>query len=95
MDFKERYIKMRNEKQYDLQFFYDYYISKGGLLSNPDEFTEHFLYIHEVFPTPAGFPSIKRIVGEIDRQAILGHMDTVFGLTILEDKEFNFIKVVV
>lgn len=94
MDFKGEYIEMRNSGKYDLQFFFNYYLSKGGKLIDPGEFTENFVYTHMVQPTPPGFPEMKMRTGEIDRQSVLNHMDSVFELTILVDKEGKFIKVV-
>ena len=94
MDYKRAYIDMRNSEKYNLQFFFDYYLGNGGKVTDPGEFTETFLYTHQVQPTPPGFPEMKIRVGEIDRQAVLNHMDTVFGLTILNDKEGKFIKVI-
>ncbi len=94
MDYKRAYIDMRNSGKYDLQFFFDYYLSEGGKETDPAEFTETFLYTHTIHPTPPGFPTMKMRTGEIDRQAVLNHMDTVFELTILSDKEGQFIKVI-
>jgi hypothetical protein len=94
MDFKKEYIKMRNSGKYELDFFFNYYISKGGIINDPNEFTETFLYAHEIIPTPPGFPEMKRRVVEVDRQAILNHMDSVFELQILIDRNNNFIKIV-
>jgi hypothetical protein len=85
---------MRNSGKYELDFFFNYYLSKGGMVTDPGEFTENFVYIHMVQPTPPGFPEMKIRTGEIDRQAVLNHMDTVFDLTILVDKEGQFKKVV-
>jgi len=85
---------MRNSGEYNLQFFFDYYLGNGGKLTEPGEFTENFLYTHVEHPSPPGFPPIKMRTGEIDRQAVLNHMDTVFELTILNDKEGQFKKVV-
>jgi hypothetical protein len=94
MDFKREYIKMRNSGKYELNFFYNYYLSKGGKVTDPGEFTEHFVYTHTIHPTPANYPPIKIRNGEIDREEVLNHMDRVFELVILKDKENNFIKVV-
>lgn len=94
MDFKRRYIDMRNSGEYNLQFFFDYYLSEGGKVTTPDEFVETFLYTHTKHPTPPGFPEMKVRTGEIDRQAVLNHLDTVFELTILVDKEGQFKKVI-
>lgn len=94
MDFKKEYIKMRNSGKYELEFFYQYYLSKGGVMTDPNEFTEHFMFTHTLQPTPPGFPPMKIRTGEIDRQAVLNHMDGVFDLMILNDKDGNFLKVV-
>lgn len=94
MDFKKQYIKMRNAGKYELEFFYNYYISKGGMMTDPNEFTENFMFTHTIQPTPPGFPQMKIRSGEIDRQAVLIHMDSVFDLMILSDKDGNFIKVI-
>lgn len=94
MDFKREYIRMRNLKSYDLGFFYHYYISKGGAMSDPDEFTETFMFTHMEQQMPAGYPPMKVRTGEIDREMVLKYMDYTFGLSILEDKDGQFIKVV-
>lgn len=94
MDFKQEYIRMRNLKSYDLGFFYRYYLSKGGKMTDPDEFTETFMFTHMKQQMPAGYPSMRMRTGEIDRDKILDFMDYTFGLSILKDKEGQFIKVV-
>lgn len=94
IDFKREYIKMRNSKQYELEFFYNYFISKVGIAVDPNEFTEKFLYTHIDQQTPPGYPKITMRTGEVDRNSVLSFLDGVFQLTILNDKEGNFIKVV-
>lgn len=94
MDFKKAYIKMRNSGKYELDFFFSYYLGKGGVVTDPNEFTETFLYTHTHHPTPPGFPPIKIREGEVDRQSVLEHMDKVFELTVLSNKEGQFIKVI-
>ncbi len=94
MDYKKEYIKMRNEGKFELNFFFNYYLSRGGKMTDPHEFTEHFMYTHTMQPTPPGFPQMKMRTGETDRSAIIDHMDGVFGLTVLMNKDGNLIKVV-
>lgn len=93
-DFKKEYIKMRNDGRYELEFFYNYFLSKVAVAVDPNEFTEKFLYTHTEQPTPPGYPNIIMRTGEIDRESVLNHMDGVFELTILNNKEGQFIKVV-
>lgn len=85
---------MRNSKQYELEFFYNYFISKVNIQIDPNEFTEKFLYTHIEQPTLPGYPKITMRTGEVDRNSVLNFLDGVFELTILNDKEGNFIKVV-
>jgi hypothetical protein len=94
MDYKNAYIKMRNSGKYELDFFFNYYLSKGGLVNDPNEFTETFLYTHVHHPTPPGFPPIKMRDGEVDRESVLSFLDGVFELTILKNREGKFLKVV-
>ncbi len=91
MDYKQQYIKMRNEGKYDINFFYHYYISKGGVMTNPQQFTQNFL--NRLAPHPM-IPNMMINEGERDKEAIKSHMDSVFGLTILMESEGKFIKVV-
>ncbi len=93
-DFKKEYIQMRNDERYELEFFYHYYLSKGGKVVDTNEFTEKFLFIHTEQPTPPGYPKIIMRTGEIDRQLVLNYLDGVFELTILNNKEGKFLKVV-
>lgn len=85
---------MRNSKHYDLEFFYNYFLHKGGKPIDPDEFTEKFVFTHTKQPTPPGYPPIIMRTGEVDRDSVLNFLDGVFKLTILNDKKGNFIKVV-
>lgn len=85
---------MRNSGKYELDFFFNYYLSKGGVVNDPNEFTETFLYTHIHHPTPSGFHPIKMRDGEVDRESVLSFLDGVFGLTILKNKEGKFLKVV-
>lgn len=98
MNYKEEYIKMRNEKRYDLNFFYNYYLSEGGKLTDPNQFTEAFIYNlvkQTVMVHPAQPPQEFWVkAGERDKNEILAYMDRKFGVTILEDKDKQFIKVV-
>lgn len=89
MDFKNRYIVMRNKKEYNLDFFFNYYLSQGGKVKDGNEFVELFLYTHQIFPN-----GMKMVTGEIDKQEVLKHMDGVFGLTTVFDNHGNFVKVV-
>ncbi len=94
MDYKEQYIKMRNEGEYDLNFFYNYYLSQGGSVTDTQDFSEYFLYdLDRQQLHPMLDPVIVR-VGSKDRQSILNYLDSVFELTILNDKDNQFIKVV-
>lgn len=93
-NFKKRYLEMRNDGKYDLQFFFEYYLSKGGLIKDGNEFTEYFMYTHENMQTPPGYPPIRVRAGEVDRKSVLNFLDGVFGITILSDKEGNLIKAI-
>lgn len=94
MSLKDEYIRMRNKKEYNLDFFFKYYLEKGGKITNPNDFTERFLFTHMEQPTFHGQSVLMR-TGEVDKQEVIRHMDGVFGLSILEDKDGNFIKVVI
>ena len=94
MDLKKEYIKMRNSGKYELDFFFTYYLSRGGEVKDPSEFTEAFIYTHTEHPSPPGFPPIKIRTGEINREEVLNYMDGVFKLTVLKDKQGQFLKVV-
>lgn len=85
---------MRNSGKYELDFFFNYYLSKGGIVNDPNEFTETFLYTHTQPPTPPGFPPIKIRDGEVDRASVLNFLDGVFGLVILSNKDGQFLKIV-
>lgn len=91
MNYKQQYIKMRNEGKYDIKFFYNYYISQGGVMTDPQQFTQNFLNKLVQHPMMHGMMINE---GERDKEAIKAHMDSVFGLTILMDSEGKFIKVV-
>lgn len=91
MDFKKEYIKMRNEGKYDINFFYKYYISQGGKMTDPQQFTQNFLNKLVQHPMMHGMMINE---GERDKEAIKAHLDNVFELTILTDKQGKFIKVV-
>jgi hypothetical protein len=93
-DFKKEYITMRNEKRYEIEFFYDYYLSKGGKVVDPNEFTEKFVFTHIEQPTIPGYPKVVMRTGEIDRQEVLNFLDGEFRLTILNDRIGNFLKIV-
>ena len=68
---KQQYIQMRNKSQFDINWFYRYYIEKGGKVD---------------FNTFAMIFNLDDVV--------LRNIDTEFNLTILQDKEGRFIKVV-
>lgn len=85
---------MRNLGSYDLGFFYNYYLSKGGVVTDPDEFTERFMFTHMEQQMPAGYPPMKVRTGEIDREMVLEYLDYAFGLMVLKDKDGKFIKVI-
>jgi hypothetical protein len=70
---KDRYITMRNSNTLDLQFLYDFFLSKGGKLS-PNEFGVGLNYLNAV--------------------DLLEFLDKEFELTIITDKQGNFIKVI-
>lgn len=85
---------MRNSGKYELDFFFKYYLSNGGVVKDPNEFTENFLYTHIEHPSPPGFSSIRMRNGEVDRERVLNYMDGVFELAILMSKEKQFLKVI-
>ncbi len=93
-EFRDRYIQMRNEKKYDLQFFYDYYLSEGGKVTDGDDFMEIFLYNFIEQPMPPGFPPMRVRTGEVDKQTILDYLDGVFNVVVINDKDGNFLKAV-
>lgn len=70
---KDRYITMRNSNTLDLQFLYDFFLSKGGKL-NPNEFGVGLNYLNAI--------------------DLLEFLDKEFELTIITDKQGNFIKVI-
>lgn len=93
-NFKERYVKMRNEGKYDLQFFFNYYLSKGGKLRDPEQFVDNFLYEYVEQQVHPAAPPMRIRTGERDKQAILNHLDGVFEVNILTDSRGNFIKAI-
>lgn len=64
---------MRNHQQYNIEWFYQYFISQGG---NVD-----FNIFNGIF-------SISNL------NDILNYLDNKFNLTILIDKNNNFIKII-
>lgn len=84
----QEYIDMRNSKQFNLQIFWKMYQSEGGVLKNPQDFSNHFL--HEVQDLGNGM----KVRVNRDRDAILNGVDTKLELTILYDKQGQFLGVV-
>ena len=83
----QEYINMRNSKNFDLNVFWKMYKSEGGILQNPQEFMNQFL--HETQNLGGMEIRTKR-----DRDTILNDIDVKLGLTILFDKNGQFIKIV-
>lgn len=69
----EQYIHMRNLKQYDLNWFYNYFIQNGGKIDSVQSFQNVFNFVN------------------LDN--ILDFLDHKFELTVIYDKNNNFIKV--
>lgn len=69
----EQYIHMRNLKQYNLNWFYNYFIQNGGKIDSVQSFQNVFNFIN--------------------LNDILNYLDHKFELTVIYDKNNNFIKV--
>lgn len=83
----QEYIEMRNSKRFDIGVFWRMYQSEGGKLQNPQEFMNHFL--HEI-----QYLEGMEIRATRDRDAILSGIDTKLGLSILYDKNGQFLKII-
>lgn len=79
---------MRNSKQFNLQVFWKMYQNEGGLLKNPQEFSKHFLYEIQMLGDGMEMRTNR------DRNIILDGIDAKLGLSILYDKQGQFLKVV-
>lgn len=65
---------MRNKQQYNIEWFYEYFINQGGKINSPLEFAQYF--------------------NLVNLNDILNYLDNKFSLTILVDKNNNFIKII-
>lgn len=88
---KKEYIAMRNSGKYNIPFFFKYYRDKGGYVTDINQFSEHFLYGAISHPMLTG-AFVRQ--GEVDRNEVLRHMDTIFNLTVLFNEVGEFVKVV-
>lgn len=70
----QRYIQMRNNQQYNIEWFYEYFMTEGGKMMPLLEFTQYF--------------------NLLNLNDILNYLDNKFKLTILINKNNNFIKII-
>jgi hypothetical protein len=89
---KEQYIQMRNKQELDNRFLWNYYKEQGGKMQNPNEFLNYLLYTEENIEMQ-GFVVGKKTVLR-DFTPILNYLDKQFNLTVLYNKDGNFIKVI-
>lgn len=83
----KEYIEMRNKQSFDLNVFWKIYQDSGGKLKNPQDFAKHFL-------NQVKMVDGMEIIIARDKNQIISGMDSKLGLSILYDKNNNFIKVV-
>lgn len=69
----EQYIQMRNSKQYNLEWFYNYFIQNGGKIDSVQSFQNVFNFIN--------------------LNDVLDFLDHKFELTVIYDRNNNFIRV--
>lgn len=81
---------MRNAGKVDANWFYKYFLENGGK-ATPQDFYDNFFYHIEKITVPGGFMEHR-----IDRdiRPIIEHLDKKFELTLLFDKQGEFIKIV-
>lgn len=87
---KEKYIKMRNAKKIDINWFYQYYVQEKGPI-NPQEFIDIFENEIQRVAVPGGYIENRAVR---DKTPIIQHLDKKFELTLLFSKEGAFIKIV-
>ena len=85
---REKYLKMRNANQYDMNWFYDYFKQNGGN-ATPKEFEIAFNNKKQVIDL--GGQKIEHIVPR-EIKTIIEEMDRVFELTIITDEKGKFKK---
>lgn len=88
---REKYLKMRNSKKIDNNFFWEYYKNKGGVITNPNKFFEIMYYENKEIQN--GFFTSHEVV-QRDLTPILSHLDKEFNFTVLYGEDGNFIKVI-
>lgn len=89
---KNKYIKMRNERRFDINIFWQYYKENGGKISNPSQFQEHFLFESQTIDTALGKVVMSR--QERNIEGIMQGFDKQLGLTVLYDESGHFLKIV-
>jgi hypothetical protein len=82
----DRYIAMRNHRQFNISLFWEMYKSNKGMLTKAEHFSIYFLNSVQI----NGNFEVRT---ERDRTAILESIDSKLGLTVLYDKEGKFIRV--
>jgi len=85
----DKYIKMRNANQFDMQWFYNYFKEKGGK-ATPEQFQTVFHNVKE--KTTVDGRDFEYLSAR-NFKSFVEAFDKKLGLTTIFDKEGKFVKV--
>jgi len=88
---RDSYIRMRNARQIDINWFFKYYKSQGGT-AEPELFYELFEYERiDKIEVPGGYMENKI---PRNKDKLIQDVDRMFELTTLYDQNGKFLKIV-
>lgn len=88
---RERYIQMRNTSQFDLNWFYEYYVQEFPNI--PQTWFKNGQTIQRELIPANQFMNPFQMMFSLQSIEVLDYLDKVYGVTKVEDKEGKLIHI--